>query len=83
MRLIAVNGRKWAPDILRDAIRRAKNGKDPIELLAENGDFFQTYAVDYHGGERYPHLEPISGKTDLLSEIVKTKAPAVPLPTNY
>ncbi len=31
MRLVAVNGRKWSPDILRDAISTAKNSKDPIE----------------------------------------------------
>jgi predicted metalloprotease with PDZ domain len=83
MRLVAVNGRKWSPDILRDAIARAKKSQDPIELLAQNGDFFQTYRVDYHSGERYPHLEPITGKADLLTEISKMKAPAVPLPSNY
>jgi predicted metalloprotease with PDZ domain len=83
MRLVAVNGRRWSPDILRDAIDHAKNSKDPIELLAENGDFFETYRIDYHGGERYPHLEPVGGKTDLLTEIARMKAPAVPAPTNY
>jgi len=83
MRLVAVNGRKWTPEILRDAVTRAKNSKDPIELLAENGDFFQTYRIDYHSGERYPHLEPISGKTDLLTEIAKMKAAAVPVPSTY
>ena len=81
MRLVAVNGRKWSPEILRDAIRHAKLTKDPIELLAENGDFFQTYRVDYHGGERYPHLEAIGGKADVLTEIMKMKAAAVLVPT--
>jgi predicted metalloprotease with PDZ domain len=83
MRLVAVNGRKWTLDILRDAIARAKNSKDPIELLAENGDFFQTYRIDYHGGERYPHLEPITGRADILTEIAKMKAPAIPAPANF
>ena len=83
MRLIAVNGRKWSPEILRDALRRTKNSKDTIDLLAQNGDFFATYRVDYHGGERHPHLEPISGKPDLLSEISKMKAPGVPVPSTY
>jgi len=83
MRLVAVNGRKWNPDILRDAIASAKTSKEPIELLVENGDFYQTYRIDYHGGERYPHLEPLSGKTDLLTEITKMKAATVPLPTSY
>ena len=83
MRLVAVNGRRWSPDILRDAIRRAKGSSDAIELLAANGDFFHTYRVDYHGGEQYAHLEQINGRNDLLSDIAKMKAPAVPVPTSY
>jgi predicted metalloprotease with PDZ domain len=82
MRLIAVNGRKWNIDILREAIKRAKSSAEPIELLAENGDFFQTYRVDYHGGERFAHLEQISGRPDMLSDIVKMKAPAIATPVN-
>jgi predicted metalloprotease with PDZ domain len=82
MRLIAVNGRKWSPENLRDAIARAKNSADPIELLIENADFYQTYKVDYHGGERYPHLEPVTEKTDLLSDIIKMKAAPVTPPAS-
>lgn len=77
MKLLAVNGRRWSPDDLHAAIRQAKNGSEPIQLLIENEDFFQTYKVDYHGGERYPHLERISGKPDVLGEIAKMKAPPV------
>jgi hypothetical protein len=77
MKLLAVNGRRWNPDDLRAAIRQAKNGAVPIELLIENEDFFQTYRIEYHGGERYPHLERINGKPDLLGEIAKMKAPPV------
>jgi predicted metalloprotease with PDZ domain len=77
MKLLAVNGRRWSPDDLHAAIRQAKSGGEPIQLLIENEDFFQTYKVDYHGGERYPHLERISGKPDVLSEIAKMKAPPV------
>ena len=45
--------------------------------VIENEDFFQTYKVDYHGGERYPHLERITGKPDVLGDIAKMKAPPV------
>ncbi|HVS88367.1 MAG TPA: hypothetical protein VHF01_09115 [Candidatus Acidoferrum sp.] len=76
MRLVAVNGRRWTPEILRAAIRRAKGGSEPIELLVENEEYFHSYRIDYHGGERYPHLER-NGKPDLLSDIAKMKAPAV------
>jgi predicted metalloprotease with PDZ domain len=83
MRLVAVNSRKWSPEILRNAVKRAKTNKEPIELLVENGDFFSACHVDFRGGERYPHLEPISGKPEVLTEISKMKAPAVPVPTSY
>ena len=76
MRLLAVNGRRWSPDSLRDAIRAAKDSKEPIELLTENDSYFHTYSIDYHDGEKYPHLVP-NGKADVLSEIAKMKAPAV------
>jgi predicted metalloprotease with PDZ domain len=78
MHLLAVNGRRWTPELLRDAIKRAKSNKEAIELLAENNDYFQTYRVEYHGGEKYPHLEAISGKSDVLSEISRMKAAAAP-----
>jgi predicted metalloprotease with PDZ domain len=80
MQLIAVNGRRWTPEMLIDAIRRAKNSNEPIEVLAENEEYFQTYRIDYHGGERYPHLERIAAKPDLLSEIARRKAPLVAMP---
>ena len=83
MQLVAVDGRKWSPDMLREAIRRAKASKEPLELLAQNGDYFRTYRIDYHGGERYPHLEVISGKMDLLTEIVRMKAAPVAAPAKY
>jgi hypothetical protein len=72
-----VNGQRWNSENLRGAIQRAKGGSAPIELLIENEDFFRTYLVDYHGGERYPHLARIEGTADLLSDIGKMKAPAV------
>ena len=76
MKLVAVNARRWTPEILHEAIRRAQGGKEPIELLVENEEYFHSYGIDYHGGERYPHLER-NGRPDLLSEIARMKAPAV------
>lgn len=70
MKLIAVNGRKWKADVLSDAIKAAQGSGKPIELLVENGQFFQTYSVSYHGGNRYPHLERDSGTPDLLEQML-------------
>jgi predicted metalloprotease with PDZ domain len=74
MKLLAVNGRSWSVEILHEAIATAKNGTTPLELLAENGSFQRTCKVDYHGGERYPHLERDQTKPDLLSELIKAHA---------
>lgn len=69
--LIAVNGRKYTPDILRDALKEGKQSKAPLELLVSNGDFYKTYSLDYYGGEQYAHLVRDESKPDLLSEILK------------
>jgi predicted metalloprotease with PDZ domain len=74
MKLMAVNGRKYSKDVIRAALRAGVNDKQPIALLAENAGFFNTYPVDYHGGERYPHLVRAEGKADLLGEIIKPLA---------
>ncbi len=76
MHLVAVNGRRWTPDILRAAIHATKNSQEPIELLLENDDYYRVLSVDYHGGERYPHLTAAGG-VDVLSEIAKRHAQAV------
>jgi predicted metalloprotease with PDZ domain len=75
MKLVAVNGRAWSPDVLRDALAAGKNSREPLQLLIANADFFKTYAVDYHGGNRYPHLVRGAG-ADVLSEIIRPHAKA-------
>jgi len=73
MKVIAVNSRKWSPRVLHDALKAAQGqGNDqPIELLVENAQFFKTYSVAYHGGEKNPHLERVSDQPDILSDILK------------
>ena len=71
MKLIAVNGRKWSPEILHAAVKGAQNTNQPIELLVENAQFFKTYSIAYHEGEKNPHLERIAGQTDILSDILR------------
>jgi len=71
MRLVAVNGRRYSERVLRDALRAARDGKTPIDLLVENVEMFKTFRIDYHGGERYPHLVRDESKTDWVSAIGK------------
>jgi predicted metalloprotease with PDZ domain len=70
MTLVAVNGRAWSKDVLRDALRSSKDSQQPIELLVENAKFFKTYSIAYHDGIRNPHLERTEG-ADILGDILK------------
>jgi predicted metalloprotease with PDZ domain len=70
VKLIAVNNRQYSSGVLRDALKRAAHGGPAIELLVKNGEYYQTHRVDYHGGERYPHLVRDESKPDLLAAII-------------
>lgn len=74
MKLLAINGRRWTPELLRAAIAATKGGKGKLEMLFENSDFFDTIKIPYAEGEKYPKLEQTSMSGDLLSEILKPKA---------
>jgi len=71
MRLMAVNSKAFTPAVLHDALKESLNSSQPLQLLVLNDGYYQTFSVDYHGGERYPHLAREQGKPDLLDEISK------------
>ena len=75
MKVTAVNGLQFSPEVIKDAIEAAKTESAPIELIVANGPQVQTYGVDYHGGLRYPHLVRDENHPDFLSEILKSQAP--------
>jgi predicted metalloprotease with PDZ domain len=54
--IVAVNGRGYTGDRLKQAVKDAKGSKDPIRLLLKSGDRYREVSIDYHGGLRYPHL---------------------------
>jgi predicted metalloprotease with PDZ domain len=71
MKIIAVNGRKFSKDVMHAALRAGIKSQQPLAFLAENGEYFNTYQVDYHGGDKYPHLVRVEGQADLLGDITK------------
>ena len=81
-KILGVDGRRWnpsrSPNLLREAIRAAKGRSQPLRLLVENADYYKTIEINYHGGERYPHLERDASKPDLLGEIIKPHATSGP-----
>lgn len=73
MKIVSVNGRTWSMDALHDAIGAAKTTTSPIELGVENGSFIEVYKLNYHGGERYPHLERDTTKPDVIADVIRSR----------
>jgi hypothetical protein len=69
--IVAVNNRAYKPEVLKAAVKAAKGGKAPIELLVRKGNNLRTISLDYHDGLRYPRLERIPGTPDRLDAIYK------------
>jgi predicted metalloprotease with PDZ domain len=72
-KLIAVNGRTFSADRLRDAIDAAHGSgplsKEPIHLLMQTEDYIVPIDIDYHDGQRYPVLVRDDSQKDFLDEI--------------
>ena len=69
MLIVAVNGRKFSGDILKEAIAASKNA--PLDFIVENAEYYKVLQVDYHEGPKFPHLERVPGKPALLDDIIK------------
>ena len=81
MRIVAVNGRKFSPRVLTDALKAGMDSNASLELLIENAEFYKTIRFDYRGGARYPHLIRDESRRDLLSEIIRARASSLPKPS--
>ena len=75
-KVIAVNGIGYTDDGFKNALKKAKGTTDPIEYIVSNDNHFRTIRLDYHDGEKYPHLIRIAGTPALLDDILKPLAPA-------
>lgn len=73
MTVLAVNGRVYKGETLKEAVTAAKTDKAPITLLVRSFDRIDTVTLDYHGGLLYPSLERIAGKPDRLAELWKAR----------
>ena len=72
MSIVAVNGKEFSGDAIKDAITAAaKDKSQSVELLVKNFDEYKTIRVDYHDGLKYPHLERDKSRPDTLSDLIK------------
>jgi predicted metalloprotease with PDZ domain len=72
-KVAAVNHRVYSPQLLLDAITAAKTDHQPIVVMVLQDNYYADFQVDYHDGLRYPHLERIASKADLLPAIVRPR----------
>ncbi len=59
--IIAVDGKVYSDDAMKDAVTAAKGGKDPIRMIVKSGDRVREVAVLWTAGLRYPRLEKDAG----------------------
>ena len=71
MKIVAINGREFAPDVLRAAIKEAKGTQTPLEFIVVNTGFYKVLKLDYHGGEKYPYFERVAGTKPYMDDILK------------
>jgi predicted metalloprotease with PDZ domain len=72
--LVAVNGRTYNAELLKQAIAGAANGGPPVELIVKKQDQFRTVTLEYGGGLRYPHFTRQTGRDDMLGAVFAPRA---------
>src|SRR5579875_3487367 len=68
-KIIAINGRTWSADQIKEAIDAAKSSSDPIHLLVQSESYITPVDLNYHDGQRYPVLVRDDSQKDYLDEI--------------
>ncbi len=68
--IVAVNGRKFDSDALKNAIKGAMGAGPAPELLIHDGDVYRTVKLDWHGGLRYPRLQKIGTAPGTLDALL-------------
>jgi predicted metalloprotease with PDZ domain len=58
--IVAIDGKAYGDDEIRDAVKEAAKSKAPIKLLIKQGDRYRTVEIAYFGGLRYPHLVKVA-----------------------
>ena len=71
--ILAVGGQAYDAEGLKDAVRAAKSGTAPIELIVRTGDQFRIIHLDYHEGLRYPRLERDPAAPARLDDILAAR----------
>ncbi len=68
--IVAVNGRNFSGDALKNAIKAAAGNGTAPELLVHDGEVYRTVKLNWHGGLRYPRLEKVGAGRGTLDALL-------------
>ena len=71
--LVAVNGRTFDSDALKDAIKASSGTSAPVALLVKQDDVYRTVNLDWHGGLRYPRLKKVGKGRSTLDALLAAR----------
>ena len=71
MKIVAVNGRTFAPALLRAALKEAQGKGPAMEFIVENTGYYKVIKLEYHDGEKYPDLQRVDGTPARLDDILQ------------
>ena len=74
MKITAVDGQAYDDDVLKYVLKQAEHSNTPTTFLVQQGDWYRTVNVDYHGGPKFPHLVRINGTQDMLALIMAPRS---------
>ena len=71
MKIVAVNGKAYSAEIIRDIIKATTDPKQRrIDLLIDNEGHIENHQLSYGEGEKYPVLERDAARPDVLTKII-------------
>jgi predicted metalloprotease with PDZ domain len=68
--IVAVNGRQYSHDLMKQAITAARGTREPIRLLVKRGETYREVPIAYHDGLRYPVLERVGSGASSLDALL-------------
>jgi len=71
--ITAVNGARYSPDALRNALSATRTGRAPIRLTVRDRDQEREVQFDYRGGMRFPHLERVGRAPTALDRALQPR----------
>src|SRR5690606_14491374 len=71
--IVAVDGEAYSADRLKRAITAMKDASGAIVLLIKRGDRYLEAPIGYHGGLRYPWIEPAGEGEQPLDRLLEAR----------